>query len=107
MKTVLSILVAWLITVGVARAETKLGEETTVVFATLDQGRAVLTARDEFVRRLSPFDRQARLKTDREVTEADYLAFVGKHVLSWSDDEREKVESALTLVQPKFRELSL
>src|SRR5688572_12232333 len=93
----LLITVVWLFTAGVGLAETKLGEETTVVFATVDQGREILTTRDDFVRRLSPFDRQARLKTDRAVTEAEYLAFVGNHVLAWSDDERETVESALAL----------
>ena len=38
-------------------------------FATADQGRRQLTTVDEFVRRLSPFDRAARLKTDRDVSE--------------------------------------
>ncbi len=107
MKSVLLLIVVGLLTPSSGRAEVRLGEETTVVFATVDQGREILTARDDFVRRLSPFDRQARLKTDRAVTEAEYLAFVGKHVLAWTDDEREKIESALALVQPKFRELSL
>lgn len=108
MKSLLPLItVAGLFTAGIGRAETKLDEETTVVFATVDQGREILTARDDFVRRLSPFDRQARLKTDREVTEDEFLTFVGRNVLAWSDDEREKVESALALVQPKFREMSL
>ena len=43
MKSVLPlILVVWLITAGTGRAETKLGDETTVVFATVEQGREIL-----------------------------------------------------------------
>jgi hypothetical protein len=109
MKSVLRPIVAivGLVTPSVSGAEVKLGEETTVVFATVEQGREILSARDDFVRRLSPFDRQARLKTDRAVSEDEFLAFVAKSILPWSDEERQKVEAALALVQPKLRELSL
>ena len=43
-------------------AEMKLGESAAIVFATVDEGRQVLTSRDEFVKRMSPFDRVARMK---------------------------------------------
>ena len=33
------------------------------------EGKKILTHRDEFVERMSPFDRSARLKTDRTVSE--------------------------------------
>src|SRR6185295_8433264 len=39
-------------------------------------GARLLSERDVFVRAMGPFDRSARLKTEREVGEAEYLAFV-------------------------------
>ena len=44
-------------------------------FATVPEARKLLSTRDAFVARMSPFDRSARMKTDREVSEAEYLAF--------------------------------
>ena len=70
-----SILTVGLLAIGVqaSLAQIKLDGKTTVVFAAPDKGRQVLTTRDDFVTRMSPFDRAARLKTNTEVTEKDYL----------------------------------
>jgi hypothetical protein len=38
-------------------------------FATIEEGKKVLTEHDDFVSRLSPFDRAARMKTDKEISE--------------------------------------
>ena len=67
----------------------------TLVFATVDEGKRILMARDEFVRQMSPFDRAILMKTDKEVTEKDFLAFVGKNVLAWTDADKKKVTAAL------------
>src|SRR5262249_18839439 len=64
-------------------------------FASVADGKRILMTRDAFVERMSPFDRAARLKTDREVPEDEYLAFVATAVLEWDDREREQVQSAL------------
>ena len=45
------------------RAEVRLGR-TTMSFATVEEGKQVLTSRDDYVERMSAFDRAARLKTD-------------------------------------------
>ncbi|HSH95105.1 MAG TPA: hypothetical protein VK968_13220, partial [Roseimicrobium sp.] len=59
-----------------AHAQPTFGSGNTVVFATVEEARTVLTNRDDYVERLSPFDRAAKLKTDRDVSEAEYLAAV-------------------------------
>jgi hypothetical protein len=46
--------------------------------AGIEQARTVLTNRDDFIAALSRFDRSARMKTDQELTEADFLAFLGR-----------------------------
>jgi hypothetical protein len=76
-------------------------------FATIQQGRAVLTNRDDFVQALSPFDRAARMKTDHNVSEQDYLDFVARNVLDWDAGERELVQSALSDLQPRLDALAL
>ncbi len=69
------------------------------MFATVDEGRKILTARDEHVQALSPFDRAARVKTGREVSEAEYLAFVGRNVLDWTEAEKQNVTATLDIVR--------
>ncbi|TWU08540.1 hypothetical protein Pla52n_11230 [Stieleria varia] len=68
-------------------------------FADVPEGVAVLTRNDDFVKRLSPFDRSARLKTSRVVTEQQYLDFVASCVKPWNDSERQ-------LLQPLLKEIS-
>lgn len=85
----------------------KLSPESTLNFATVDEAKKLLTTSDEFVQRLSPFDRAARLKTDRVVSEKEYLAFVEKHVLPWTETEKKKMTGAFEEVQKRFRELAL
>lgn len=79
---------------SMAHAHMQLGE-TTIDFASVDEGRGVLTARDDFVERLSPFDRAARLKSAEVISEEAYLAFVADNVMEWKAEEREKLEAAL------------
>lgn len=76
-------------------------------FATIDEGKKVLTEHDDFVSRLSPFDRAARMKTDKEVSETAYLEFVGGNVLDWRLEEKAAVQAALAQIEPKLKELSL
>jgi hypothetical protein len=87
---------------GIAAAEAHLA------FATLEQGQAALSARDDFVARLSPFDRAARLKTDRDVSEQEYLSFVRASVLAWQDDgEKRRVAQAMSEVEKDFSDLGI
>lgn len=73
-------------------------------FASVQEGREILRTRDGFVRRLSPFDRAARLKTDREVSEPEFLNFVSGKVIAWSGADRERVEQAIERVLPALGE---
>ncbi len=107
MRTWLFAGIVVLVMVGVCRAQIKLTDETTVVFATVDEGKKVLTARDDFVQHLSPFDRAARVKTDRAVSEEVFLEFVGENVLAWTDAEKERVESFFDEIRPRMAALSL
>ena len=45
------------------------GRALSFTYVTAKQGIEILTDRDDFVRRLSAFDRAARMKTDRDISE--------------------------------------
>jgi hypothetical protein len=79
-------------------ADVQFGSNAVVHFASVSEGRKVLMAKDDFVRHLSPFDRSARLKTDKAVSEDEYLNFVGKNVAEWTTEERQEVEAALNKI---------
>ena len=84
-----------------------IGAATTLEFASVSQGKEILTSRDDFVRRMSPFDRSARMKITREVSEAEYLEFVGQNILPWEEEEKQKFIAALRSIQPELKRLSL
>jgi len=76
-----------------------------IELASIEQGRAVLGARDDFVARLSPFDRAARLKSGGDVSEDEYLAFAKAAAREWSNDERARLMTAFAAIEPKLVEL--
>jgi hypothetical protein len=89
-----------------AQADVPLGT-TTAHFATQSEGRQILTAKDEFIQRLGPFDRSARMKTDKAVSEEEFLQFVGRNVIDWTPEEAERVQAAIAAIHPLLRELPL
>jgi len=76
-----------------------------IELATIEQGRAVLGARDDFVARLSPFDRAARLRSAEAVSEEEYLAFARAAAREWSNDERSRLTNAFAAIEPKLTAL--
>ena len=88
------------------RGEMRLGD-TTLAFATVQEGKRVLMSRDEYVDRMSPFDRAARLKTDRVVPEREYLEFVGKNVVAWEEAEKEKLYLAMEGLEEALKKMAL
>jgi len=89
-----------------ASADTPLGN-TTVHFASRKEGRQVLVEKDDFVQRLSPFDRSARMKTDKAVSVEELLEFIGKNVVDWTREETQTVQAAIEAMQPLFRNLPM
>ena len=94
---------AWLATLLVAAPIGASAHE--IEFASIEKARAVLGARDDFVARLSPFDRAARLKSADDVSEDEYLAFARAAGREWSNDERARLTSAFAAIEPKLAEL--
>jgi hypothetical protein len=78
-----------------------------VHFATQSEGRQILIEKDDFIQRLSPFDRSARMKTDKSVSEGEFLKFVESNVVDWTKEETQTVQAAIEAMQPLFRDLPL
>ena len=88
-------------------AAESLGGGAVAIFASAAEGQKILTERDNFVRRLSPFDRSARLKTERPVNTPEYLALVGRSVRDWEAEERGRASAALQSIRSALETLAL
>ncbi len=64
---------------------------TVIRFADVRDGVEALTRRDAYIQQMSPFDRQVRPKTARDVSEQELLAFLARHVLAWNAEEIDKL----------------
>jgi hypothetical protein len=65
------------------------------VFATKAQAEKLLGENDIYTTNLKPFELKAKLQTVEEVTTEDYLSHARNQALDWSDDLKQKVNSAL------------
>lgn len=70
-----------------ARAGIPFVASSTVKFATVQEGQAVLGAADSFVKHMSPLDRELRLRSEKKVTQDEYLAHARAQVIPWTDAE--------------------
>lgn len=82
--------------------EVPLHGKTVLRFATLEEGRAALTKTDLFVRSLSRFDRQARLGTDRDVSDEEFFRFVAAAVEPWPEDEVKTLTAAAESIHKRL-----
>jgi hypothetical protein len=89
-----------------ASADLPLGS-TKAHFASQNEGRQILLAKDAFIQRLSPFDRSARMKIDKAVSEGELLEFIGRNVVDWTKEEMQRVQAAIEAIQPLLRDLPL
>jgi hypothetical protein len=90
-----------------SHADISLTPKTTIRFASATEGRKVLMAKDDYVQRLSGFDRSARLKVDRLVAVDEFLAFAGTNTVDWSESEEQRVQESIRALQPALLDLHL
>lgn len=85
--------------VRIGRDWNRLDRSFEASIASVDEGKEVLMTRDEFIERLSPFDRAARLKVERTVDEPEYLEFVGANVVAWEAEEKRRVRDLVAEIR--------
>lgn len=88
-----------------SKGEVTIGKRTVIQFLSPNESRPLITARDDFVKRLSPFDRAARLKVATPVSEEQYLAFVGENVRDWTDTEVKQLGTLVSELPPLLGDL--
>lgn len=80
---------------------------TSFEFATVEQGRTIIGARDDYVQRLSPLERALKAKSEVPVSEADFLRLLTSAVQPWPDADRATVQTALDSIRPQLAVLNL
>ena len=90
-----------------AAADIELRANCVAHFATEIEAANILGEKDDFIERLSPFDRAARMKTDQPVSEERFLTFVKSNVRPWSDTDERKIEQAIIAIRPALQKLSI
>jgi len=85
-----------------AAVEFPIAEGTVVRFADVPEGVAALSVRDDYIQQLSPFDLQVRTRTPQPVSEEEFVAFRGKHVIPWSDREVETLRPLVADIARKI-----
>ena len=83
------------------------GRKTVWHFASKSEASDLLRTTDDFTERLSRFDRSARLKTSKTVTEQQYFQFVAGAARQWSDGEQKKLRPILDRVSNRIEQFEL
>lgn len=80
---------------------------TAFEFATVDQGRAVVATRDEYVQRLSALERALKTRSELPVSEAEFLQRLSDSVQPWADADRALVQDAISKILAPLQQLNL
>ena len=78
-----------------------------LVFLSAEEAGNILANKDDFVKLMSPFDRASRMKTDRDVTNAEFLEFAASAALDWEKNEKSRINSAFQDINDSVTSLSL
>jgi hypothetical protein len=100
-------LVISVVLVRSATAEPIIQDGTVARFASVAEGAEILGRKDDFIQRLSAFDRSARMKTAKDVSVDEFLGFVRANVVEWTDAEKKAIETALAVIRQPLEALRL
>ena len=76
-------------------------------FASVEMGRSILSSKDDFVQRMSSFDRKVRLQKESDPGEKALLQFAAAQVLEWSEEEKDVLKTAIRILDPELAALGL
>lgn len=98
---------ALLAAAGAPQAQTRIAPHSVIEFASVEQGRMILGAVDDYVSRMSSFDRMLRLKSTRVISEREFLDFSMDSVLPWTLDERSRIDTVIAPLAEELRKLGV
>ncbi len=85
----------------------ELHEGTELVFAQVEEAKKRLTTKDDFIKNLSPFDRSARLKRDKSVSEEEFLEYIAEQVQPWTINEKTNITALIESVAGQLKNFDL
>lgn len=80
---------------------------STIRFATLEEGRARISARDAYTTRLSAHELQARARSPTPVPLEEYLRRCASHVRAWSPGEVEHLQGIVRKTEERAKQLGV
>ena len=92
---------------GTSESGIELQKGTKLVFAEVEEAKRRLATKDDFVKSLSQFDRSSRMKTDKDVSEKEFLNYIANQVRTWTVDEKERVRVAVESVANQLMRFEL
>ncbi len=92
---------------GAPQAQTRISPYSVIEFASVEQGRTILGAVDDYVSRMTSFDRMLRLKSTRAVSEREFLDFSMDSVLPWTLAERSRIDAVVAPLAGELRKLDV
>jgi hypothetical protein len=81
-------LLAFFVVVFLSTSAGAADKQPVFIFASEEEGRSILTARDDFIENMSPLDRAIRMRSEKPVSVNDFLKFVGNNIKSWDSEEK-------------------
>ena len=90
-----------------AEATATLYRTIKVRFVKKTEGAKAITKKDRFVNAMSPFDRQIRMQTDKNISYEKWRDFVRKHVLDWDDNEVARLTKIFVALKPQLEKFNL
>ena len=106
-QRLVQVVVVSLALTSLTSADEQLTPTTSLQFATVDTGQQLVATSDTFLKSLSRFDLQARLKTDGEATKDALVEFFKGGVVEWDDELRQRLVESIQRVRPKLEPFQL
>jgi hypothetical protein len=88
------IFLALIACISVQSAELELQPGTTLVLPSAKESAPLLAKRDAYFERMTPFDRAARMKTEKAPSIEEFAAHAGAQALEFTSDEVTKISAA-------------
>ncbi|MGD1046840.1 MAG: hypothetical protein ABR936_16150 [Bacteroidota bacterium] len=80
---------------------------TVIKFASIKEGKKLLTTKDDFIFSMSSFDRSARMKTDKDISENEFLSFISESIVDWKDEEIKYLLPVISSISMKIKKYNL
>ena len=92
-----------------AFAKQKLVDSASVNFVLADSKKAseLLSVEDDFTDRLSDFDMSSRLHTSRKISKSEYIDFISKQTLDWTESETKLMNQVFDEIKSRMKDYKI